>query len=703
MAEIIGAAIISASTAAAVGTTIGVSAAAVTTAVGAAAIIAGGTALNLIASSLTDDRQRVAATQFSSRQPLPSRQRPYGRVKLAGPKVAYGVIGGAFAYGTYHGEGPFDGIEEWWLDDIKLSFPAGSLGGVVGDVPWRGFVSIDSKLGLVPQAASGLLMGLDGYDASYRLDGCAYSAVQSRLPPEKKFKAYYPKQSWSELRVVARTQKVRDVRDPAQTEDPATWKYTDRSGPCIYDFLTHQLWGMRIPYSLMNTARWAAFNALCDEVFPDKYGNPTNRYSLGGTYQLTDDPADTLNSMLSTCDGRLTLEPDGTIGITGGKFPVPEVTLTDPAFTAMNIAIGGSRYFEFTRLKVSFVSPVHDYQQTEGQAWVDASAEANSGESIEQDFARPWVQNYNQLRRLAKIAMAKGNPEIKITGLVTDLSAAPALFEESVRLVLSDFEIDAVFLVSRAVANLEAGTCTFDLASINPAAYTFNAATEEGAAPTLPGAQAADGPPPPPTGLVVAVERRPVGNGNYATFLRMTANPTDRQDYSLIGRYRASGDGTYYDMVPDTDNRFSLTSGVLADGTTYLPEGALSTYGQASVSDYISPTPASITAVADTSAPGPAYNVTVSAVSGPTGARIAFTASASPNVASTYVYRRAGTTGDFAGAALVGQIACGPNQMFDNYTDAVPPGAYRYWLQSRNGSGYGDATSIAGPFDVTVV
>ncbi len=684
MAEVIGAAIISAATAAEIGAAVGVSAAVVTTAVGSAAIIAGGAALNLIASSLTDDRQKQAATQFSSQQPMPSRQRSYGRVKVAGPRVAYGVIGGAFCYGLYHGEGPWDAIEEWWLDDIRISFPAGSLGGTVQNVPWRGFVSIDSRLGTVPQAASGLLTGLDGYDASYRLDGCAYSAVQNRLPPEKKFKAYYPKQTWSELRVTARTQKVRDVRDPAQTEDPATWKFTDRSGPNIYDFLTHPLWGLRIPHSMMNTAKWAVFNGLCDEVFTDKAGNPVNRYSLGGTYQLTDDPADTLTAMLSTCDGRLTLEADGTIGITGGRFPVPTVTIADPAILAMKIDIGGSRYFEFTRLKLSFVSPVHDYQQVEGQTWVNAAAEAESGELIEQDFARPWVQNYNQMRRLAKIAMAKGNPGLKLTGLVTDLSVAPALFEESVRLILNDYGIDAVFLVNRAVANIEAGTCTFDLASLDPSAYTFDPATEEGTAPTLPGAQDAEGPPPDPQGLTVSIERRPVSGSTNATFLRLTATPADRQDYSLIGRYRLQGDTDWTEMVQDGDDQWSLTSGVLNDGAVYEVQGAVSSYGRARVSNYLTADGSPVTATADTNSPGPPTGVVANGGTGQ--ASYAFTMPNSANAARAAIYRN--TTDNLRTATLVRTHNAAPSQSIDGTITGLAPGTYYVWVRALNASGY---------------
>ena len=698
MAEALGFAIVSAIATEAAASTVIVGSLTVAGAVGGATLLAGGIALNLIGQALQGDQNKVASQQFSSRQPLPARQRSYGRVKIAGPFVQYETAAGAFIYGIYHGEGPYDSIEGWWLDDtLCTSILAGSLGGLVNDYPWKGYVGIESRLGTDPQSPSSYLLSTAGWDSTHTLTGCCYSAVKSGLPKQKNFTKIYPKQSWSSLRVQVRAAKVRTVADAAQTADPATWAWSDRSSPCIRDFITHPVWGMRVPASLLNDAKWAAHDVLCAEIIAHKDGSQYPRYYLGGTYQLTDDPADTLTAMLATCDGALTLEPDGTIGITGGRFPIATVTITDPNILSMNVEMGGSKLFAFNRLKISYVSPQHDYQQVEGQAWNDVTAQAASGELLEQDFSRPWVQSFNQARRLAKIAMAKGNPAIKITDMVTDLSAASALFEDSIHLVLSLYGIDAVFIVTRAVANIAAGTCTFDMQSLDPAAYSFNPATEEGTAPALPNLDTTTTAPAAPTNLTVAIERRTVSGATIATFLRLTATAPARADLSLIGRYRLVGAVDWTDMATDTDNAFSLTSGVLADGLQYQVQGAVGTYGQALVSDFIDATPSPITATADQNAPAAPTGFTATGSAG--AATLSWTNGGSPNTESTRIYRGADST--FANAVLIQSVSGGPNQAGSFVDSNRPAGTYRYWLRAANGSGV--MSDPVGPVAVTVV
>jgi hypothetical protein len=696
MAEIVGAAIISAATAAEVGAAVGVSAAAVTSVVGAGTLLGLGVGVNLLSSALRDDAQKVATQQFASRQPVPARQRSYGRVKLAGAYVQYKSAGGAFFYAVYHGEGPWDAIEQWWLDDLVTNIPAGSLGGTVSTIPWRGFVAVESRLGAASQGVIAMLQQTPGWDANHHLNGCVYTAVKSAAPPEKKFKAYYPKTTWPSLRVVGRASKVRNPLDLTQSEDPASWTWNDRAGPCIRDFLTHR-WGLRIPPSLISDAKFRTFSALCDETVTLKDGTTHPRYVLGGTYQLTDDPVDTLNAMLATCDGRLTLEADGTIGITGGRFPAPTVTLTDDDVLSLQIEAGGSKLAAFNRLKITYVDAAQDYQQVEAQPWDDVTAQQQAGELLEEDFSRPWVPFFEQARRLAKIAMGKGNPAFKITG-VFKLSAAAALFEESVRFTSATYGIDMVFLVTRPMANLQQGTVTLDFASIDPAIYAFNNQTEEGTPPTLPNATAPSAPPGPPQDLTVAIERKAVSGGINATFLRLTATPpTDRSDLSLIGRYREVGASDFLDMAQDSDDPFSLISGVLVDGGQYEAQGAVSTYGRALVSDYLAAANSPILAVSDTTSTGAPTGFVVNGSVGQ--ANYAFTAPNAANFAYARLYRSATT--NFADAVAMRTFNGAPSQAFDG-SDPRPAGAWTYWVRAFNASGFGDASSTAGPITVTV-
>jgi hypothetical protein len=694
LAEVIGAAIISSATAASVGATIGVSAAVVTTGVGALALLTGGVALNVISTALSGDPNKVAAQQFQSRQPLPTRTLSYGTVKVGGAFVQYRSVG-AFKYGLYHGEGPWQSFKEWWLDEIQCrSLVSGSLGGVVTDVPWRKYVAIESHLGAVPQTASALLQGTGGWDADHRLDGCAYSAVTNALPSEKKFKNYYPKQTWSNLRVVAQATICRSPYDPN------AFFWSDRSAVCIFDIITNAKWGLRIPVDMMNLPKWQAFNDLCNQNVTSKAGVVQPRYFLGGTHNLNEDLADTLSAMLATCDGELTLEDDGTIGVRGGKAPVSGFTITDAMVTSVAVEAGGPMLVAFNRLKCNYVSPDHDYQQIEGQPWDDLSSQAKLGEILEEDFSRPWVQNFNQVRRLAKIAMAKGNPEYKLT-LVTTLQAAPAAFEEAVTYSSGIYPAFAnlLFLVRRCVVNVAAGTMTLELASLDPACYSFNAATEEGQAPALPTAHDTPVAPSPPQNPSVTIERKTVSGSTNATFLRLTARaPDGRQDLSLLGRYRVAGSDAYLDMVQDGDDSFSLTSGVLQDGAQYDVEAAVSTYGQVLVSDYVDAVPNPITAIADTTSTGPPTGF---AVNGGVGQVMgAFTAPNTPNFSSAKLYRA--TSPDFTKAVVVKTFNGSPSQAFDWADAGLSPGSYTYWARAINGSGFGDASSTTDPQTVTV-
>jgi hypothetical protein len=590
--EAVGAAIISAETAAAVGTSVGISAAAVTTAVGAGATLLGGVALNVISAAIQGDPNKVAAQQFQSRQPLPSRTLSYGTVKIGGAYVQYKAQG-YFIYGLYHGQGPINLYKEWWLDDIRCaSIPAGASSGQVQDVPWRGFVDIESLTGQIPQAASGLLQGTYGWDSAHNLNGCSYSVVRSRLPAEKQFKKYYPKQSWSNLRVVMQ---ARFVRNPY---DMGTRIWTDRSADCILDLLTDQQWGFKIPLDRINLPKWQAFHDLCNETVVKKNGTPVPRYFLGGTHNCVDDLADTLNAMLRTCDGELTLEEDGTIGIRGGRAPVPDFTITDDMVVSASIVGGNEMLAAFNRLRINFVDPNNDYQQVDAQPWDDLTSQQELDEILEQDFPLTWVQDFNQARRLAKIFMAKSNPKFKVT-LVCDLRAAGATFSEAVSYNSALFPMFAglIFRVIRFAVSISENRMTLELESLDPACYSFNAATEEGNPPALPNNgsiinNASSEPPAPASGLNVHLESQAItanSSGTYnAVFLRLTATqPPDRPDLKLLGRYRVAGAADWTDMVQDGDNAFSLTSSVLQNGATYEVEGAVSTYGQVQVSDYL--------------------------------------------------------------------------------------------------------------------
>ncbi len=698
MVEALGIAILSAlGTSAAVATTVGIAGVSLATIVGTATVLGG----SLLLQSLTtpDTKQKVAAQQFSSKQSLPPRRRAYGTVMIAGPKVEYRSLNGRFYNGIYHVEGPIGGFLGYWIEDKRATPLDNQLTGPVGIAPWNGSVVVEAHRGYPDQPASGLLMQLPQWTAEDRLRGCAYSLTVSTAPKEKDFPKVFPSLTWPEHRVLIQASLVRNLNDPAQTDDPGTWKWSDNCALCIRDHLTHPTWGLKVPYALIDDASFRAAANLHAQPVTNKAGEVFPRYYLGGAFDLTDEPADVLQGMLDACDGRLYLTPEGKIGISGGVYVAPEVTLTDPRIISTGqIEVGSGKRASFNRLKISYVSPFHDYQVIEGDPWEDLDAQARAGEILEADFARQWVQNHNQLRRLAKIYTARKNPQYRITGLVTDRSGLPALFEDQIRLVLTRYGIDAVFTVERAVAAGDGSTCTFDLVSINPAAFTFNAATEEGITPAIPGVDAAPALPDPPVDLAAEIDRQPVSGDTNATFLVLTADEPVREDLSLIGRYRAVGATDWIDMVPDGQGRGRVRSNVLSDGQAYEAQGAIASYGRATQSDWTATDPVTITAVADTASTGPVTGFVVTGGAGQASG--AFTAPNAPNFGSAKVFR--GATTNFAQATAIRTVNGSASQAFDFTASGLAAGTHSFWVRAYNRSGFGDAASTVGPITVTV-
>src|SRR5690606_1951580 len=76
---------------------------------------------------------RPEDVQQSFRQATGPRVRHYGRVKAAGPWVFAEAKSGEFYKVIALGQGPIDAIEEFWLDDTKVTLNAS---GGVTNAPW---------------------------------------------------------------------------------------------------------------------------------------------------------------------------------------------------------------------------------------------------------------------------------------------------------------------------------------------------------------------------------------------------------------------------------------------------------------------------------------------------------------------------------------------------------------------------------------
>lgn len=529
-----------------------------TVTVGYASIIAYAvtTAATLGASLLLSQqkKQKSDPQQIAVKQALPPRIRSYGRVKIAGAIGFLEAANGVLFQLIIHGEGPWDGVEQWWFNDKDGQV----VGGAVTVLPWGSNITIGTALGFPDQTAAPMLTDAfpSIWTGDHRLRGLAYTVVRYGWVPEKVFQKVYPNGAPA-LRVVARTTKVYDPRTggTAFAENPAL---------CTRDLLTYAR-GFAIPAGQIDDASFIAKANVDDQAVALSAGGTEPRYRVAFSYELTQEPRETLRTLLAAADAELYMTASGKVGIRGGSWEPPTVTLTADHIRSYRYEQGNDRLAAFNRLKLTFTNRNADYQPVEIDPWEDLASQAQVG-VLTQDLTLTQVPSWTQARRLGKIASAKGNPRHRLV-LQTNLAGVLALGERCVRVVLDELDLDDDFLIERFELAGDLTGCELTLASLSEDAYDWDEDAEEGTPPTSPQETGSTAVPPLPTGLVLTPVHTQAQAGIYAVRIRATVTPLTGTPWTTIGRYREVGATDWIDMNQDGDWR--VISNVLEDGHLY--------------------------------------------------------------------------------------------------------------------------------------
>lgn len=516
-------------------------------------------------------KQKGDPQQVSVKQSLPARTRSYGRVKIAGAYAFHETHLGALYQVHVHGDaGPWgwDGVEQWWLADKDAGVsPPG--GGPVSALPWGSNVRVETRLGGAPQTASSEMLAAFGssgvWTEDHRLDGLAYSVLVLGAVKEKVFSKVYPS-GVPALRVVARTAKVYDPRS-------GTVAFSENAALCTRDFLTNPR-GFAIPAGLIDDASFAAKANIDDQAVAIGTGGTEPRYRVSFTYDLTQEPREILRTLLSSADAEIYPTADGKVGIRGGVWEEPTVTLDERHIETYRYTVGNDRLSAFNKLKLTFTHREADYQPVEIEPWEDLGSQAQVG-VLQQDLSLHQVPSFTQARRLGKIFSAKGNPRHRLT-LRTNLAGIIALGERCVRVRLAELDIDETFFIEKFELAGDLSGCDLQLSSLSAGAYAWSV-TEEGLAPVVPPDTSVAAVPPTPTGATLTLLRGSPSIGAFQAAVRLTVDSIPGSPWTTIGRYRRLGSATWTDMTEDGDWR--VVSGVLDNGATYEFQAAHAGFG----------------------------------------------------------------------------------------------------------------------------
>ncbi|RJE81271.1 hypothetical protein [Paracoccus sp. JM45] len=625
-------------------------------------------------------RQEMMATLSQTDMP---RLRAYGRNLMGGLRVFYeGGDGALYQIIVVH-HGAVDGLIAFWWDGEAVTtgtdgyvarykrnyFNDGSGNG--GDFSYCDHGPSDDFRTL--------------WTSAHRLEHQAAMLVFFGDPSDEDFPKVFPKQSQTQVQAEIRGVRVLNLSGNAV--------YTENAGLCLRDFMTHPD-GWNIPLARLNSASWAAFVNRCAEQLPVLSGGTQARYRLAGYYSLNDPLKDTTARMLATCDGQIYETAEGNIGILGGAWSDPEVTITADDILSIEMDEGFDPFTDYNVLKPSFVSPDHGYQVTEVAEIRDEVSLLTQEERFE-TYEVDMCPASPQLQRLAKIKMAKDRREYVGT-MTTNLVGMKARFPKgdgvhTIRILADEFGLNDVFEVTSHSFDVENRHCTIGIASLsNPYGWT---SAEEKPMPTtvdelgLPVSVQS-----PPTNRLVVQEIVDVSGGVNGVKLVVSVDAPGSDGLTLKaqvapGTQTAEADADWIEMGA---SRRRAETGVLSDLGTYTVR-----VKWAGRSEWVVAGTRKVVANPTV----PAAPTQFDAVATGTNVYLDWRNPGS-GFYRTQIYRN--TVNDFTSAALVDTIG-GTAGQNASYTDELSSGASgmrRYWAVTINGSGV--PSSPAGPATVTL-
>lgn len=520
--------------------------------------------LSFLASSLFRPSQpKPEDVQQSTRQPTQPRIRHYGRVKASGPWVFAEAKAGIFYKVLVLGQGPFDAIEEYWFDDINVT-AAMDANGRVQSEPWTGtdhdsLLRIQSRLGAATETAyADLTSVFPEWTTAHRGDGLASLFATQFASSDGLYLKRFPNGINTNYRVVLRGAKIQNI-------STGVTEWGDNAASVIRDYLTHAD-GMRLPSSIVTTtdaqAGWeAAYNRAAEDVALAA-GGTEDRYRLWGSYSLNERPADVIGRMLAACDGRLLPTPDGGLTLNIGTWAEPTVTLDADTITGFS-EVGRGRDILTTAntIRATFLDPNQDYQGADADPWVDAADVSDRGEIV-QDLSFNMAPSHSQCRRLMKLAAYRANPTWVGT-FQCNLKALAAIDQRFVRVTYPLFGINSVFEVQDFRFVLGEGGIligvTIQVQSMPEAAYTWDAAQEEGDAPV--------------SDDLVVDDSIPIPDPPTVTFnagaADLTFSPSDSVLLNYQARWKKTADATWTESAVLANDASSYTTPALDATTEY--------------------------------------------------------------------------------------------------------------------------------------
>lgn len=335
-------------------------------------------------------------------QPVTSHRIVYGRVRVGGPLAfvhAWTPPGSSrrdiLHLAVVHAAHQVDGYEALYLDERVV--PLDPASGAATAAPWTGdggavYVHAWRWPGTADQPTDGSLIAeSDGrWTPNHCLRGRAWSHVRAAWR-EDLFSGGVPNVS-----ALLRGRLVWDPRDGAT-------RWSANAALCVLDYLTAP-WGLGAGLGEIDTAAWIAQANICDEAVATLSGTEP-RYTCNGVLDLAARPLDNLESLLTSCAGRLTFT-GGKWRLAVGAWQSPTVTLGESQLRApVTYRPWLSRRGLVNTVRGAFTSPDASWQTTDYPPVSDPAAVTADGGEAALTLDLPFTTSASMAQRIARIAL----------------------------------------------------------------------------------------------------------------------------------------------------------------------------------------------------------------------------------------------------------------------------------------------------------
>lgn len=193
----------------------------------------------------------------------------------------------------------------------------------------------------------------------------------------------------------------RKVYDPRTS----TTIYTSNAALCILDYYRSYL---KVSDSDINWEQFQEAANICDESVSNADGSTESRYTLNGEFDLSENKASILESMVSACSGEVTYIA-GKHGLIVGAYygPATEVITESQLAGDIEIMPEVSQSEKVNTIKGTFIDPQQKYTEVDFPTVSVAEWVAEDGVEISQDLKLRFVTSEYQAQRLADIKLKR--------------------------------------------------------------------------------------------------------------------------------------------------------------------------------------------------------------------------------------------------------------------------------------------------------